>query len=96
MVQGRKLSLVGTAEHILVEVRAVNSVLKPHDAREVRSLDWQSRALAALGPLVEANGTETQVRLYRALVVNAHELQRENVIEDLEHASLFTVAEAVA
>lgn len=95
MVQGRKLSLVGAAENIIVEVRSIAQVLEPHDVRETAALSWQSRALAVLGPLVEAHGDVTMRNLHRALCINARDLERMNVSEDVEHASLFTVAEAV-
>jgi len=94
MVQGRKLEVAGLWDNIVVELGAMTQVLRPHDAREVKALDWQARTLAVLAPVIEAHGSETQRKLMRALQVNASELQRANRIEDIEHAGLFSVAEA--
>jgi lipase chaperone LimK len=93
---GRQMTRVGIDEEMAVELQAITQVLRPHDRREVAALRWQERALLCLGELVEANGTPTQQKIYRALLVNAGELQRANRVEDIEHAGLFTVAEAVA
>lgn len=96
MVQGPQLGAGALWDNIVVEIGSVAQVLRPHDLRETKALGWNSRALAVLGPLVEAYGDRTMKELYRALVVNAREMERANAIENRDHASLFTVAEAVA
>jgi len=86
------MSLVGIAQEIVVEAVALKQELRPHDERELHLLDWNARALAVYGPLIEAHGTDTQQEIYRRHVVTAKRLVVANEFEDRLHAGMFEFA----
>lgn len=97
MVQGRKMGPLGLAEHIAVEVRAVEHEIRRHDEQEAKDLDLLQRTLLSLGASAAPHCTPAQAKLW-AWVHRAMERRvvENRDFEDPRHEALFEFAEAVA
>lgn len=81
---GRSMSVAGLAEELTVEMRSLAHELRTHDERELGLLDWNRRAVEAIGPRIEAGLplTATQMKIWRALARNTQRLVTANAHED--------------
>lgn len=81
---GRKMGVAGLVEEFAVEVQALAHELRTHDERELGLLDWNRRAVEAIGPRIEAGEplTVTQLKIWRALAKNTERLVAANTHED--------------
>lgn len=81
---GRSMSVAGLAEELTVEMRSLAHELRTHDERELGVLDWNRRAVDAIGPQIESGLplTPTQLKIWRALARNTERLVKANEHED--------------